>query len=304
MNLESLKHAYSAAKLFTEHHAPTIMVISGVVSMGAAVVTAGKQTLQIEEVLEPHVAQLEKIEHGKSLELANYGKESQRKDTVIVYSRAGFDLAKLYAVPGVLFIGGSALVFGGHRLMLQRNATLAIAFTGLQKAYQAYRANVQKEMGPEFDEAMLRGYSRKELIEEDGKISTVNVPTDDVSIDPYNRVFEQGESSEWINDLPVNRYFLENQRKMAQERLNAQGHLYLSDVYHALGFSETPISRLVGWKITRNPDGTKVYPQIDFGLNKPLSDDWSYSREKAIYLDFNCQGLIIGGALQRMLEEA
>jgi len=43
---------------------------------------------------------------------------------------------------------------------------------------------------------------------------------------------------------------------------------------------------------------------IDFGLDTPLPDDWKYSREKAIYLDFNCQGLIVGGKLQKILERA
>ena len=120
--------------------------------------------------------------------------------------------------------------------------------------------------------------------------------------DPYNRVFEQGATSQWVPDLGINKGFVHNQNRFAQERLLREGILYLSDVYKALGFPETDISRVVGWKVKRLPDGSKDIPVVDFGLDKPHPDDWKYNKERAIYLDFNCQGLIIGGKVQKILE--
>ena len=122
--------------------------------------------------------------------------------------------------------------------------------------------------------------------------------------DPYNRLFAEGETTQWINDLAVNKLFIQNQQRMAQILLGNRGYLYLSEVYEALGFPETDISRVVGWKAGFNPDGSKEIPVIDFGLDRPLPDDWKHSKEKAIYLDFNCQGLIIGGKVQKALEKA
>ena len=306
MNVTFITRAYGAAKLALKANAPTIMVTTGVVSMGAAVVTAGKQTLKVEEVLAKHTPDLEKIQHGESLQLENYGPDVARADRIKVYTRAGFDLVKLYAVPAVLFVGGAGLVFGGHNMMVKRNATLALAFTGLKKSFDAYRGRVVEKLGHDADQAFMHGAVLKEVIDpKTGKVETIATRDwEDSEKDPYNRVFEQGASSQWVNDLGLNKLFVSTQQRYAQELLSRRGHLYLNEVYTALGFPESDIGQVVGWKVTKYPDGTKDIPVVDFGLDKPLPDDWKYNQEKAIYLDFNCQGLIVGGKVQKLLEKA
>lgn len=301
-----LTRAYGAVKLFGKAHAPTIMVTSGVISMGAAVVTAGKATLKVEDVFAKHTPNLEKIAQGEKLTLANYTKDDARSDRIKVYTATGIDLTKLYAVPGVLFIGGAALVFGGHHIMLKRNATLALAFTGLKKSFDAYRARVVNQWGSEADQAMMSGYNLKEVVDpETNEVKTIAARDWDLADqDPYNRVFDRWNSTQWQDDLSVNKMFVAQQVKMAQILLGQRGYVYLSELYEALGFTETDISRVVGWKVEHYPDGTKNIPVIDVGLDKPHPDDWKFSREGAIYLDFNCQGLIIGGKVQKALEAA
>lgn len=300
MNLNFVTRAIGASKVALKAKAPTIMVVGGVAAMGAAAVMVGKQTLKLEHTLEPHIDKIEKAQKAGGYIKPELIEINNRE----IVKAAGFDVIKLYAAPTVLFVGGSCLVFGGHHILLKRNATLAIAFTSLQKAYNAYRTNAIKAMGPEFDQAMLTGYTTKEIVEEDGTVKTVNTRDWDAeSHDPYNRVFEQGATTEWVDDLGINKMLVRNQMRFAQERLNRQGHLYLSDVYEALGFPESPISRVVGWKVRRNPDGSKDFPAIDFGIDKQTPEDWIYSKENAIYLDFNCQGLIVGGTVQKELEK-
>jgi hypothetical protein len=299
-----LTRAIGAVKLFTTAHAPTIMVTGGVVSMTAGAVIGAHKTLQVEAVLEKHVPDLEKIKKGESLGLESYGEDAARSDRIKVYSRVGLDLGKLYVVPGVLFVGGAVLVFGGHRLLLQRNATLALAFTGLKKSFDAYRARVVDQWGSEADQAMMGGYVLSEEGPEGETTTVANRDWDSSDLDPYNRVFSRENSTQWQDDLGVNKNFIANQQRFAQITLGLQGHLYLSDVYEALGFEETSISRVTGWKVTKHPDGTKNIPVVDFGLDKPHRDDWKYGQNKEIYLDFNCQGLIVGGKVQKALEAA
>lgn len=306
MNLSFVTRAFGAVKLAVEANAPTIMVTTGVVAMGASVVTASRKTLDLEDILAPAVQALDTVEQATG-HTGYIGGEftpaMAQKSRYRIYGRAGFDLCKHYAVPGVLFIAGTGLVFGGHRIMLRRNAALSLAFTTVQQAFQKYRENSAAAMGPEFDRAMLKGFVTKEVVDDDGKVQTVQVfDFDGEDIDPYNRVFEQGESSRWVPDLGINKDFLEVQRGYCQQLLNKRHHLYLSEVYTALGMEESPMSRLVGWKVTRLPDGSKNIPQVSFGLDTPLPNDWKYSQEHAIYLDFNCQGLIIGGDVQKKLE--
>lgn len=294
----------AAAKLAIKAHAPTIMVVTGVVSMGAAAVTGAKQTLKVEEVLEKHVPSLEKIKHGESLQLESYTKEDSQKDRVAVYTRAGFELIKLYAVPTVLFVGGAALVFGGHRMMLKRNATLAIAFTGLKKAFDTYRSNVRDEFGSEVDQAMLHGYRMREVVDPvTGETEIIRERDwDHPHVDPYNRVFEAGASNMWRDDLGVNKMFVAQVQRRCNALLGHKDILYLNEVYEALGFEPNDVGQVSGWKVRKLPDGTKDIPFVDFGLDKPHPDDFKYNRENAIYLDINCQGLIVGGKVQKMLE--
>lgn len=305
MNLQFITQAYGAAKLALKAKAPTLMVVGGVSAMGVGTVLAAKQTLYVDSILRHHVDSLDRIQEGTELELPSYGKELQLRDRFTVYRSASVDLAKLYAVPGLLWIGGAGLVFGGHHILVKRNATLAIAFTAISEAFERYRENTREAMGHDFDQAMLTGYKRITTVDEDGKeIEVYSRDWDQTNLDPYNRVFEQGATSAWRPDLAVNRMFVSQQQSFAQQRLGQQGVLYLSDVYEALGFPESDISRVVGWKVKKLPDGSRDIPAVDFGLDKPLPDDWKYSQEKAIYLDFNCQGLIVGGKVQKILERS
>lgn len=309
MNITFATRAFAAAKLALSAHAPTLMVTGGVISMGAAVVTASKKTLELEEILAPAVQALDTVEQaiGHTGYIGGeYTTKDAQKARIKIYTRASIDLTKHYAIPGVLFLAGTGLVFGGHRIMMKRNAALAVAFTTIQNAFQKYRERATEAMGPEFDRAMMSGWKKKEVLnEETGKIETVSeLDWDAIGNEPYARVFEQGESSMWQPDIYVNKDFLEIQRSYAQQLLNRQGHLYLSDVYKALGLAESDLSRLVGWKVITLPDGTKSIPTVDFGLDSPHADDWKYTREHAVYLDFNCQGLIIGGKVQKIMERA
>ena len=300
-----ITRAIGTVQLAAKAHAPTIMVVTGVVAMGAAVVTAGKQTLKVEEVLEKHTPQLENIVTGENLGLANYDKEDAFRDRMKVYGAASYDLGKVYFVPGVLFLGGAALIFGGHRVMLRRNATLALAFTAVSNAFDKYRENVRQSFGEDTDQAMMRGWVTKEIVDpETGKVETIQTADWTTTNDPYARVFEQGGASQWRPDRILNEQFCRLQQKFAQEKLIRTGTLYLSEVYEALGIPESDVSRVVGWKVGKLADGSKNIPFVDFGLDKPLPDDWKFAKDAAIYLDFNCQGLIVGGRVQAALEQA
>lgn len=304
--MKIIVRAYHAAKLAAKANAPTIMVAGGVAAMGASVITASKQTLKAEQVLAVHVPKLEKIQAARALDVKGYQDEEALQDRFKVYTATAWDLGKLYAVPTVLFVSGAGLVFGGHHIMLKRNAALSIAFTTLQKAFAKYRQNSVEAMGPEFDRAMMGGWKSQEILDEKtGKTETVSVYDWDSEIsDPYNMVFDQGNSTQWEPDLGINKGFVAIQQEYAQEKLLRQGVLYLSEVYKSLGFPETPISRIVGWKISVNPDGSKDIPVVDFGLNKVENQQFMYGPDHSIYLDFNCQGLVVGGIVQKIMEQA
>lgn len=298
--MSKIREALGALKLTLKENSPTILVVSGVVVMGASVIVASKKTLELQERMEPHVQTLEEINDPQ-------GKYTNTvENRAIVAGHATRELVALYFVPGVLFVSGAGLVFWGHNIMVRRNATLAVAFTALKKSFDSYRSRVIAQEGHTADQYYMHGsklLSSAELGEKPG-IEYASRDWEDSNLDPYNRVFSQQTSKEWENDLGANKFYIDCKQKEAQRLLNRRGYLYLSEVYDSLGFEESDISRVVGWRVRTLPDGSRDIPVVDFGLDKPMPDDWKFNQRREIYLDFNCQGLIVGGKVQKMLESA
>lgn len=301
--------AYGAAKLALHANQPTMLCVGGVVVMAAAAVLACKKTVDLEQVIAPHVEQLELIKAAENTRPdmvggGKYGSENAQGDRIVTYRNITFATSKHYAVPALLFVGGAVMVFRGHHVLQQRNAALAVAFTTLKSSFDAYRARVVSDQGQEADQRYMNGHIHTAGNDQYGPYQVTTRDWEQSDKDPYNRVFSQKNSSQWQNDLGSNKHFVASQQRFAQQILNRQGYLYLADVYQALGFVETDISRVVGWKINYLADGTKDIPIVDFGIDKKLPDDWKYGLNREIYLDFNCQGLIVGGKVQKMLEAA
>lgn len=297
--MHKITRAFGAAKLALQAKSPTIMVVGGVVLMAGSVVAAGIQSRKLDSAIEKQVMDLEYISTEPQDEIATQAR-------VKAYGNITVECVKLYAVPAVLFVGGAGMTLYGHNILLQRNATLAIAFTTIKKSFDAYRARVVQLHGHQRDQRLLNGEATigGGWIGEDPSQTYPSRNWEEAGDDPYNRVFAQGVSSQWENDLGTNKIFLGGQQRIAQQILNRRGYLYLSEVYTSLGFPESDVSRVVGWKIRTLPDGTLDIPVVDFGLDKPMPDDWKYGRNREVYLDFNCQGLIVGGKIQQMIESA
>lgn len=293
--MQKITRAYGALKLALDAKSPTLLVVGGVAAMGVSVVLACRQTIVCQDVVKPLVERIERVEPK------NEAEQTEKKAIQIALIQT---TVRCYAVPAVVFVSGAVMVFRGHHKLQQRNAALALAFTTIKKSFDAYRARVIQMQGHEADQTFMHG-SKSISAMVDGKPTIVNTRDWETSKqDPYNRVFSQDNSNQWQNDLGCNKDFVHGQQRFAQQILNRQGYLYLSDVYRSLGFAESDISRVVGWKIAILPDGSRDVPVVDFGLDTMLPDDWKYNSKREIYLDFNCQGLIVGGKVQKMLEDA
>lgn len=298
--MNKLKRAYGAARLALHAKSPTILVVGGVVTMGVAAVAAGVQARKFDQRMMPHVEELEVV---TGIDIRS--DEEVQRAKIRIGGNMTVECIKLFAVPTILFAGGAGMTFYGHNILIQRNATLAVAFTSLKKSMDAYRQRVREIHGDEWDQRLLNGSKQVSGAEVgDDPKGTFHTRDWDAKDDPYNRVFGQGYTSQWQNDLSSNRIFIGGMERLAQSRLNLKGYLYLSEVYESLGFPESDVSRVVGWKVRTLPDGTRDIPTVDFGLNKALPDDWKFNKENAVYLDFNCQGLIVGGKIQQMIESA
>ena len=108
----------------------------------------------------------------------------------------------------------------------------------------------------------------------------------------YARVFDQVNCPDyWENDADYNMMFLQKVERFANDKLIAQGYLFLNDVYQMLGFSPTRAGQCVGWIYDpTNPVGDNY---IDFGIFRPENSRFVDRNENCVWLDFNVDGDIL-----------
>lgn len=80
----------------------------------------------------------------------------------------------------------------------------------------------------------------------------------------------------------MNRIFLQCQENYFNHKLKVTGHVFLNEVYDALGFERTREGAAMGWMV-----GDDKF--IDFGI----AEQHDISGEKHILLNFNIDGVIV-----------
>ena len=88
--------------------------------------------------------------------------------------------------------------------------------------------------------------------------------------------------------------FLRDQQRYMNDLLKTRGHVYLNEVYDALGFPRTKEGQIIGWLYDENDPTLHNY--IDFGIYDHMnanSEDFVNGYTRDILLDFNPDGNIL-----------
>ena len=83
--------------------------------------------------------------------------------------------------------------------------------------------------------------------------------------------------------------YAQQHREDADDILHTKGHIFLNDVYEALGIPKTEAGQYVGWMLGNGND------YVDFGIYdmyKETNRDFVNGYEPVILLDFNVDGVI------------
>lgn len=298
--LKSASQMIGKAKLGFIKHSPTIAVVSGIILMTAGAVTACKASMKVNEVLDDAKETVDMInrssEEGKTPGGINYMEEDRVNDLKILYSKTAVKLAKLYAVPVILFGSGIACVVAGHKIMNTRNAALASAYTGLKKAYDQFEARVKEKYGEE--EARNLKYGIKALpVSKTGDGTDVNendtVATAEDNPSEFARFFDET-SKFYSRDAHYNKLFLQSQQALMNNRLISKGYLFLNEVLAALGFDPTPEGQVMGWIYDEKNDN--LHNWVDFGvydIHRRSSRNFVNENDPSVLLDFNVDGNIL-----------
>lgn len=277
--------------LLTKKHSPTILFVGGIVGVVATTVTACRATLKAEEVFDRHAHMAEIIQAAYDKD-ENYTDKDRQKDQLHNYVQTTVKFTRLYGPSIILGAASITMLSKSHNILTKRNAGLTAAYAVLDAGFTEYRGRVVDELGEEKDREFRFGTREVTEITEDknGPKKVKSKKFESASV--YARVFEEFSTPCWENHGPSNLMFLQGQQKYANDLLRTRGHIFLNDIYDALGYDRTPEGSQVGWLFQKGVREDKV----DFGI---FSDEAALrlhsfitDREKAILLDFNVSGVI------------
>lgn len=279
-----VSQALGRQELLMKQNSPTLLFGAGVVGMIGSTVLACRATLKLEDVVR---SMQNDLDVAKSIEHPEYSEQDRRKDTAIIWTRGVLEVTRLYG-PAILVGSVSvAALTQSHNILQERNAALAAAYAAVDKAFDKYRDRVIEKYGEDEDRYLRYGSEEVEVEDEKGKKKTVvRVSSDEPSM--YARFFDQL-STQWSKEPEYNLVFLRCQQSWANDMLKVRGHLFLNEVYDALGIERTKAGAVVGWVLSSDGDN-----YVDFGLydNNDKVRDFVNGREGAILLDFNVDGVI------------
>ena len=296
--LNGLKQAATSkagiAALTLSKNSPTILFGVGVVGVVGTVVLASRSTLKLPDVLDKHDEGVAKINHATE-NLDGYTSTMRKKDLLTVKSGLVVDVCKLYAPATILGIASIAALTGSHVILSRRNAALGTTLAALDKAFKEYRGRVVADQGELKDKEYMYGSVEREVYDGETKkgepiIKKVKSFGDGGS--PYSVVFDE-ENLNWQTTPAYNVYFLRMVQNQLNDKLRAQGYLFLNEAYHELGFPETQAGQVTGW--LWGDGGQDEF--VDFCIwtpdNKETLDAFQVGRSGAILLDFNVDGPIL-----------
>jgi len=281
---------------------PEILLVVGIAGAVGATVLACRATLKVHEVLDDRDEKyekvqevLEKIDAGEISD-EEYSNKDKNKDLIKIYMQTGMGFVKLYGPAVTLGIVSFACIIGGHKIMKTRNVALMAAYQAVEKGFAAYRRRVVEEFGENKDFMLKNGLTSETIVEtemdENGKkkkVTKTQLVTDPNGLSMYARFFDDS-STEWQKNSDYNMAFLRAQQNYFNNILQSRGHVFLNEIYDALGFQRSQAGAVVGWVIGEGHDNF-----IDFGLfngENVKVRDFVNGYEQSILLDFNVDGVI------------
>lgn len=276
------------AGLKIQKYSPEITLTLGLITFVGTVVTASKATLKLEETVKKDLEDLKKInEYQEERPDSEYVKnEDYKRDKLIVYSRIAVNTAKLYAPSIALGAISIGLILTSRNILHKRYLAAVTAYESVSKTLEAYRGRVRDTYGEEIEKKLYYNAETEKLpVEGGGEIETLKIDKKDLT--GVGDVMFDETNPNWDSNMGFNLSFLRAQESWFNNLLQARGHIFLNEVYKALGFPHTSDGAIVGWI-------KDEHSYIDFGIFEALSEYKEGGRRGPgiLLLHFNHQGII------------
>lgn len=309
--MNAIVTAFNKTKFWTKKHSPELLIVGGIVMAAGAVVSACFATKKAGEILPPATKKIANIHANLKdtykIENKQIDPKEEKKELAKVYAKTGGKLLLVYAPTVVMFAASVSCILGSHNIMKGRNLALAAAYTTLDNGYKAYRKRVKDKLGEAAEEAIFKDVKdeKKDVVDKNGELKTKTVKTPHMTnnADPYTAIYACGNRG-WERNAALNYDYLMTQQAWLNHKLQAQGFLFLSDVYDALGFDVNMLgpdkiraSHILGW--IYDPKDPTRDNYISFGITDKNNITKSRvaaqikNNEPDFWLEFNCDGDIL-----------
>jgi hypothetical protein len=247
--MPALGGVLGAVKLALIKHAPTLLVAGGTTMLVAATGVAVKKSFTyLDEDLVPYITEAAVIEADEEKD-----EETKKADLTEAQKKFLVRTAKRYAPVVGLTVAGIACIAAGHTMQLKRLAGLGAALA----LAEADKKDLLAELNGEVPEP------RTETV--DGKTEVVRTPQKGhllPSEDFRNRVFGP-ENKNWDPAPVVSRNFLDAVERHMNDKLRWQGHVFLNEIYKALGMPHTRLGGVMGWSRKADPDAVILFSALE-----------------------------------------
>lgn len=298
--IQTAKFAIGRGGLILKKYSPEILTAAGVIGTVGSTVLACKATLKVEDILDEAKKKSNLINavHDGEIEVdAEYTDKDYSKDLLVNRTQTAVKLIKLYGPAISLGALSITAILGGQHILRKRNVAVMAAYKLCEESFNNYRSRVKDELGEEKDRQFYYGITEETVKDKvkskDGKTKTVTKKvekTPDHLCSQYARFFDEANPN-WDKSPEQNMYFLKMVQNQMNDKLQARGHVFLNEVYDALGFDRSEAGQFVGW--IRNRDNTAMEASdgyIDFNIfdgNNYAKRAFVNGDERSILLDFN-----------------
>lgn len=277
--------------LLTQKHSPTFMLVSGAAGFVATVVLASKATLKLDGILEEAKADKARIEKAETEHSDKYSPEDAAQDTKLSNVKLAIEITKAYAPAVVVGTISLALFTGAHIILTKRVAGVTAAYAAVDKAFKEYRARVIADQGEVKDAEYRYDLVDKEIaVEDEHGITTKTIKTPSGKHGSMYAVIFDENNRNWKRDWGYNQSFLAAQQTWANNKLRADGHIFLNDVYRMLGMPDTKAGAVTGWIDGGDGDNTVIFNI--FGPDPLGGDLFAEGNERSVWIDFNVDGVV------------
>lgn len=303
--IQTAKFAIGRGGLVLKKYSPEILTAAGVIGTVGSTVLACKATLKVEDILDEAKKKSNLINavHNGEIEVdAEYTDKDYSKDLIVNRTQTAVKLIKLYGPAITLGALSITAILGGQHILRKRNVAVMAAYKLCEESFNNYRSRVKDELGEEKDRQFYYGMTEETVKDKvkskDGKTKTVTKKVEkapDHLYSQYARFFDEANIN-WDKSPEQNMYFLKMVQNQMNDKLKARGHVFLNEVYDALGFDRSEAGQLVGWVWDKDNTAMEAGDgYIDFGIfdgNDYAKRAFVNGDERSILLDFNIDGMI------------